>query len=91
MSDSSDERTRKAAERVEEITGFYVHLTIYLIINLLLILINATITSDIIWAHWVVLGWGLGLVAHGIAVFGSMPGFVTRWQLRKMRELRREM
>jgi hypothetical protein len=91
MADSSDEKTRKAAQRVEELTGFYVHLTIYVIINLLLILINVTITDDIIWAHWVLLGWGLGLAAHAVSVFGRMPGFVTRWQIRKMREIRRDL
>lgn len=91
MSDQMDDRTRKAAERVEELTGFYVHATIFAIINLLLILINFTITDDIIWAHWVLLGWGLGLAAHAVGVFGQIPAFVTRWQYRKMRQLRREM
>lgn len=91
MSDHIDDRTRRAAERVEDITGFYVHATIFAIINLLLILINVTITDDIIWAHWVLLGWGVGLAAHAVGVFGQMPGFVARWQYRKMRQLRREM
>lgn len=91
MSDTSYDRTRRAAERVEELTGFYVHAAIFAIINVLLILINVTITDDIIWAHWVFLGWGVGLAAHAVSVFGQMPGFVTRWQIRKMRQLRREI
>lgn len=91
MPDQSDDKTRRAAKRVEEITGFYVHATIFVIINLLLILINVTITDDIIWAHWVFLGWGLGLAAHAVSVFGKTPAFITRWQIRKMRQLRREM
>lgn len=86
-----DEKTLKAAERVEVLTGFYVHAAIYAIINMLLVLINVAITENVIWAHWVVIGWGLGLALHAILVFGRMPGFVTRWQMRKIRELRREM
>ena len=86
-----DDKTLKAAQRVEEITGFYVHAAIYTIINLLLILINITITEDIVWAHWVLLGWGAGLLAHGIAVFGHMPRFIARWQVRKIRQIRRGM
>ena len=73
-----DEKTIKAAQRVEEITAFYVHAVIFAIINLLLILINVTITDDIWWAHWVIIGWGIGLAAHGFAIFGHMPEFVVR-------------
>ncbi|MDX2204749.1 MAG: 2TM domain-containing protein [Hyphomicrobiaceae bacterium] len=85
-----DERTIKAARRVEEITVFYVHAAVYVIINLLLVIINVTITDDVWWAHWVILGWGLGLVAHWASVFGGTPRFIRRWQWRKLRELRRK-
>ena len=81
----------RAAKRVEEITGFYVHLIIYGIINLLLLLINWAITPDIWWVQWVILGWGLGVAGHAIGVFGRMPHRVTRWQLRKIRALRQGM
>lgn len=86
-----DERTLKAAQRLEDITGFYVHAAIYAIINLLLVLINVTITDDVWWAHWVIMGWGIGLAAHWFSVFGHMPAFVTRWQMRKLREIRRKI
>lgn len=85
-----DHRTRKAAQRVEDITVFYVHAAVFVIINLLLVTINVTITDDVWWAHWVLLGWGLGLAAHWFAVFGETPRFIRRWQWRKMREIRRK-
>ncbi len=85
-----DNRTIRAAKRVEDITAFYVHAAVYVIINLLLVIINVTITDDVWWAHWVILGWGVGLVGHWFAVFGGTPRFISRWQWRKMRELRRK-
>lgn len=30
--------------------------------------------------------WGIGLLIHGIAVFGATPGFVKKWEKRKINE-----
>lgn len=85
------DKTMRAARRVEEITGFYVHAMIFTIGNLLFATINIAITPDVWWAQWPFLGWGFGLMLHAIAVYGSVPSFVTRWQLRKIRQLRESM
>ena len=85
------DKTMRAAKRVEEITGFYVHAMIFAISNLLFATINIAITPDVWWAQWPLLGWGFGLALHAVAVYGSMPGFVARWQLRKIKQLRESL
>jgi hypothetical protein len=40
------------------------------------------------WVQWPILGWRIGVIAHGLAVFGSWPNFITDWQLRKIKELK---
>jgi 2TM domain-containing protein len=47
--------------------------------------------GEVWWALWPFVGWGVGVVAHGLAVFGNMPNFITRWQLRKIKELKDRM
>ena len=85
------EKTAKAAKQVEAMTGFYIHLVIFVLVNAALLVVNWLTTPEVWWALWPLLGWGVGVVVHGLAVFGSMPNFVTRWQLRKIRQLKDRM
>ncbi len=39
------------------------------------------------WVQWVWFGWGIGIVAHGIAVYATRPQFIANWERRKFREL----
>ena len=32
-------------------------------------------------------GWGIGIVAHALAVFGRASRFVAEWEDRKIKEL----
>jgi hypothetical protein len=52
--------------------GFYTHLTIYVIVNGSLLALNL-LAGGPAWAVWPLIGWGLGLAAHGIAVFLGTP------------------
>lgn len=80
----------RAKERVEDITGFYVHLIVYVLVNAILIYANA-VNDPEWWVQWPILGWGIGLVAHGLAVFGQVPSAVRHWHLRKIHELQSRM
>ena len=47
--------------------GWYVHATVYLLVNLLLVAL--WVSSRRHWAVFPLLGWGLGLAVHGAVVF----------------------
>ena len=80
-----------AAERqVEAITAFYIHLSVFLVVIGILVAVNFLTTSTW-WVQWPFLGWGIGILAHAFAVFGRKPAFVTRWQLRKIRDIKDSM
>lgn len=54
--------------------SFRIHLTIYVLVNALLIGIWAASGGGYFWPVWSILGWGIGLAAHGaplIARLGS--------------------
>jgi hypothetical protein len=51
---------------------FYTHLTIYTIANGSLLALNL-LAGEPAWAVWPLLGWGIGLIAHGVAVFLWRP------------------
>lgn len=77
---------RRARARVEARLGFYQHATIYLAVNALLVFLNLTRNPDHLWFQWPLLGWGIGVVSHGISVFAAPWGTA-----RKERMIQREM
>ena len=81
----------KAMQQVEAMTGFYIHLAIFILVMILMFVVNRTVTPELWWVQWPLLGWGLGVVLHGVAVFGQVPRFIADWQLRKVKELKDKM
>ena len=67
--------------------GLYVHLTVYLLVNALLIGINLGTSTQHLWFKWPLLGWGVGIIAHAIVTFALPRRVRTRRRLirEKMR------
>ncbi len=76
-----------AKMRVEEIKSFYVHAVIYGVVNLVLISINVIEQDETWWALWALLGWGVGLMMHALAVFGPISFLMMKWEQRKIAQL----
>jgi transcriptional regulator with XRE-family HTH domain len=71
-----------ALAHVRRVKGFYIHLTQYVIVNTLLIAINLLTFHRYFWAIWPLLGWGIGLLNHGLRVFDLIPLFGSEWERR---------
>jgi hypothetical protein len=82
-----EERYKFAKARVEEIKGFYIHLGVYLIVNLGLFTINMITNPDALWFYWPLLGWGIGLVIHLFSLVMEGGLFGPRWESKKIQEL----
>ncbi len=80
-----DKRYQKAKEHVEQIKGFYGNLTSYCIVIPILIFINFRSTS-FPWVIFPALGWGFGVLMHGLEAFGYNPLYGKKWEERKMQE-----
>lgn len=64
---------RRARRRVKTKTGFYVHLGVYVLVNLGLAAINL-VGGGRPWHLWPLAGCGLGLAIHGLLTFASLRG-----------------
>lgn len=84
-------KTRKAAQRAEELTGFRIHLTVFVLVNMLLIAVNWATSPDQWWAQWPLLGWGIGILAHGLAISSTVQQRTSRMHLRRIRAIRNSM
>lgn len=80
-------RYRNAKKRVEALREFYVHLTVYVLVNLMLFTINMLTSPDSLWFFWPLLGWGIAVALHALRVFGAGRLFGKEWQERKIDEL----
>ena len=81
------ESYNRARRRVRQIKGFYIHATIYVLVNALLIAINLGTSRGEVWFFWPLLGWGIGLAVHGLSVFGLGGLWGKEWEERKIKEI----
>ncbi|MFD0991484.1 2TM domain-containing protein [Mariniflexile jejuense] len=86
------DRYQRAAKRVKQITGFYRHALVYVVVNIMIIVINVQNLPEgesyFQWHNFITLiAWGIGLLAHGLSVF--TPRFILGkdWEERKIKEL----
>jgi carbon starvation protein CstA len=84
--DDADNYNR-ARKRVRQIKGFYIHATVFVLVNAFLLITNMASSRGKIWFVWPLFGWGIGLAAHGIAVFGLGGLWGPEWEERKIKEM----
>jgi hypothetical protein len=80
------EAYERAKRKVEEKFGFYIHLAVYIVVNVLLILISF---NTYLWFKWPLLGWGVGVFFHAMAVSLFSSESAIKEQLIE-REIKRE-
>lgn len=73
-----------ALAHVRKIKTFYVHLTQYVVVIAILAAINLVGYPEYLWFVWPALGWGLGVAAHGAAVFEFIPFLGADWEKRQV-------
>ena len=82
------QRYERAHARVQAIKGFYIHASVFVMVNIALFTINA-LTGGAWWFYWPLVGWGIGLGAHALGVFGfgGRGPWGQDWEERKVREI----
>lgn len=91
--ESPDARYDMAFKRVKRIKGFYVHLLVFVLVNAFIIGsgINRNIVRGEEIFEWELLYtplfWGIGLLFHGLSVFGRNIFFGPDWEAKKIKKL----
>ncbi|KPK63703.1 histidine kinase [candidate division WOR_3 bacterium SM23_42] len=82
----NDEAYLRAKKRVAELKGFYAHLIVFVIVNMILVIINLVLTPRFLWFLIPLLGWGVGLFFHAVFGFGLFGVFTKEWEERKIKQ-----
>ena len=88
MSDdrNHDQAYARARKRIEDLRGFYTHVAMYLAVNLGLFILNMVTNPQALWFFWPLIGWGIAVLIHGIALLLEGP-LTRKWEERKLAEL----
>jgi hypothetical protein len=81
--DTEDKAYERAQKRVKEIKSFYGNLISYCIVIPFLVILNLITNPRNYWFYWPMLGWGMGVAAHGMSVFTIGKG----WEEKKIIEI----
>ena len=86
--EQQQQRYERARTRVKALKGFYIHATVFVLVNIALFALNVLV-GGVWWFYWPLLGWGIGLGVHALAVFGFGGGgpWGRDWEERKIREM----
>ncbi len=71
-------------DQVRAIKGFYSHLMTYVLVMTLLFTVNIVTDPSYIWAWWPAMGWGIGILNHGINAFELFSFFGPKWEKRQI-------
>lgn len=94
MDKGKENKLERAKKHVVELKGFYIHLVVYLAVNVFIttvkIIRNLSNGESFLEAFWdfgsfaVWLFWGIGLLFHGLKVFSYNPFFNKEWEERQI-------
>ena len=81
-----DQKLIEVKRRIAAIKGFYIHLLVFVMVMTMLLVVNLA-TPGVRWVQWAFLGWGIGVLAHALVVYGLAGWLGPEWEERKIREL----
>ena len=91
--DTDEELMKKAEKRAKDKIGFYVHFACYVLVNVSLFILYWSIlepdTNIIPIIFGPLFGWGIGIVAHFIAVFMAPTGKAVQKEYEKLKNFKK--
>ena len=83
-------RYQIAKKKARKIRDFYISLSLFCIIMPIIIFINLYFVPQFHWFWVSILGWGTGLLFHGLTAFEIHPFMKNNWEQRKLQQFIQE-
>ena len=86
-----EDKYADAQRKVKRLKGFYTHLMIYILVNIFIFFLNRNNLSPgesyfKMENFFTAFFWGIGLLVHGLSVFGGNIFFEKNWEDKKIKE-----
>ena len=87
-----DPALERARKHVKAVRDLYYHLMTYVLVNTLMVIIDLRGGAGsgflgLDFAHWLIIGWGFGILGHAISVFFGDYRVQKLYEREKNREL----
>ncbi len=79
-------RYEQAKKKAQNIKSFYYNLMCYCIVIPILIFVNLQYVPHFQWFWFSMLGWGTGLLVHGLEAFQVSLFFSKKWEAKKLKQ-----
>jgi len=79
-------KEQKAMEYVRDIKSFYMHALQYVLVITVLTVVNLMTNPEYLWVLWVIFGWGISVLVHGLSVFEIFNLFGDEWERRQIQK-----
>lgn len=76
------ERAETEVRAKEGRMSFFVHATVYVLVNILLLVINLVFVPQVLWFFYPLIGWGIGLTMHFLFAVLWVGRETEEWQAR---------
>ena len=86
----------RAKKRLAQLKGFYIHLSIYLTINAIILTnfyIRSIETTYEFWSFptfFTAIFWGAGVLLHGANTFRALPFYTKKWERKQIEKMMKE-
>jgi 2TM domain len=101
---SEEEIRRRVEKRIKQRNEFYIHLAVFIVVIPMLWIMwgftsdffsaflsdSAWVFDGMPWPIFPTIGWGIGIVAHGLTVYFNSPGRIEARERTIQREIERE-
>ena len=84
---TNEVKYQNAKKRVAGLREFIIHLTVYVIVNSGLFLLDLFTSPGSFWFFWPLIGWGIGLAMHALSIFRTRSWFGADWEEKKIQEI----
>ena len=88
--DNDKLRYQKAKTKAREIRDFYINLSLFCLFIPVIISINLIFVPQFHWFWFSIIGWGTGVVFHGLSAFDYHPFMNNNWEERKIQQFMQE-
>ena len=86
----NNEVYKDAKRKARALKEFYSHLSTYLTVNGIFLLINYLTSPGEWWALYPLIGWGVCLTIHGLDTIVKVYGIWDKWEDNKVDEFMRQ-
>ncbi|MHC5201603.1 2TM domain-containing protein [Myroides sp. LJL119] len=83
---NNEELLAQAKKKVAKIKKFYSHLTVYIMVNVFLIILNLLTEPNFMWSFIVLFAWGISIVVQGMQVYNYSFFLGEDWESKKIKE-----